>query len=86
MYEKARQTHWYLTSPHIRRAPGVAREVPFGTAHVKLLGAAFTACGQPASNWPVLWGTRLDEPEDFCPDCQWSARSEPTGGRTSTNR
>jgi hypothetical protein len=70
--------HWYVTAPHrtVRRtrsgATG-AKEVPFGVGHVRQVGAPFTACGEPALQWPIFWDLSLDDPDEMCSDCKWTA-------------
>jgi hypothetical protein len=68
----------YVTASHrtVRRTrPGAAgaREVPFGVGHVRRVGASFTACGEPALDWPIFWDLPVDDPDNMCSDCKWTA-------------
>jgi hypothetical protein len=69
---------WYVTASHRtarRTGPGASgvKEVPFGVGHVRQVGAAFTACGQPALDWPIFWDLSVDDPDNMCSDCKWTA-------------
>jgi hypothetical protein len=50
---------------------------PWGTAHVKPIGAAHTACGEPTRTWRAFW--HLDfrtDVDDRCQACVAAVRSE----------
>ncbi len=62
---------WQVTAPH-RRVSWAGREafeVPFGTAHLRRLNAASTACGAPALTWPIFWGLSLEQVTRPCLPC-----------------
>ena len=67
---------WVVVAPH--RAPQRAGGPhPWGTAHLKLIGATHTACGEPAHGWHGFW--HLDfrtDLDDTCEDCASAVRSE----------
>jgi hypothetical protein len=66
---------WYVTASHrtVRRTrPGATgvKEVPFGVGHVRQVGASFTACGEPALDWPIFWDLSVDDPDEMCSECK----------------
>lgn len=77
---------WYLTAPHrqINRklAPDATAsvlgdeplELPFRIAHVRRVGAPFTACGKPAQHWPIFRLLDISEAEVICPRCANAVR------------
>ncbi|MDO7868463.1 hypothetical protein [Nocardioides jiangxiensis] len=80
------QRGWVVVATH--RGPWRAGGPhPWGTAHLKRIGAAQTACGQPAQGWRGFWHldfrTDVDSP---CPACTAVLRAETgdAGGRTDT--
>lgn len=67
---------WHVTASHrtVRRVGRRYQEMPYGPSHVRKLGAAFTACGRPALNWPLFWDLSVNDPDDMCAECRWTAR------------
>ena len=49
---------WVVTAAQ-KESKLTPTRVPWGTAHVKQLGAMYTACGVPSANWYVFWEQRL---------------------------
>ena len=78
MMADKRPKRWYVTASHRRldRTLTVPVEVPYGTSHVRAVGATVTACGEPAFEWPIFWDTEYDEVEDICRECRWTAHVE----------
>lgn len=73
---------WYITASHVLRLPpgSAPFEVPWGTSHLRQLGAAETACGLPAMNWPIFWDLNAETVEAVCETCQRKAiTSDPQG-------
>jgi len=72
----ARTRIWYVTASHrrVNRAGNGPFELPFGTAHVRKVGASETACGAPAQNWPIFWDLHGWSAEGMCTECRWVAR------------
>ena len=59
---------WVVTAAQKESRLAPAR-VPWGTAHVKELGAMYTACGVPSANWYVFWEHRLGS-SSVCRACR----------------
>lgn len=69
---------WYATASH-RATPTQGSDmpvVPYGTGHLRKVGAATTGCGLPAMNWPIFWELLIDDATDLCSDCKRTARLE----------
>jgi hypothetical protein len=70
--------HWYVTASHrkvrrTRQGAVGAMDVPFGLGHVRKVGSPITACGQPALDWPIFWDLSVNDPDDMCSECKWTA-------------
>jgi len=74
--ERVRQ--WYVTASHrvVPAGGSDVPEVPYGTSHLRKVGAATTGCGLPAMYWPIFWDLAIQDAAELCNDCKWAARLE----------
>jgi len=71
--------HWYVTASHRvnRRSPGEGWDLPYGTAHLRVLGGWFTFCGEAAGLWPIFWDLRIEAADNLCNECARAAGMDP---------
>jgi hypothetical protein len=56
-------------SSTIRGAGDEPAERPFGMAHLRRAGSAFTVCGTPALTWPIFHHLPVSDAETLCHEC-----------------